>query len=243
MAPLGTASARIVWPTANVAGPCPAFETASTQVQALPGVIGAASVSCSIVGGTLSCAAAGGNVTIGPGGTLQVAFTATASAVGTFANPRAGGICLVDPGNVVAEVSEANNACSDAVIVAAQAAPSSPVSANNDDEEDDRPNQRSLTETQRHQRDRTNASGLDDERTEGNVLEVRCDASTPPRYEVAFPTHTPYLVIATRDGHQQLRLLYDTRAQCQSIRVGRYAEADGEKQHELLFDVHNLTVK
>jgi hypothetical protein len=53
--------------------------------------------------------------------------------------------------------------------------------------------------------------------------------------------HTPYLVIATRDGNQQLRLLYDTRTQCQSVKVGDYAEADGEKQTELLFDAHNLT--
>ena len=39
---------------------------------------------------------------------------------------------------------------------------------------------RPLTETQRHQRARTNQSGLDDDRTEGDVLAVRCNAR-PPR--------------------------------------------------------------
>ena len=75
------------------------------------------------------------------------------------------------------------------------------------------------------------------------MLEVRCDASAEPQYEVPFPTHTPYLVIATHDGNQQLRLLYDTRNACQSARVGDYAEADGEKQHEFLFDAHELTIR
>jgi choline-sulfatase len=49
---------------------------------------------------------------------------------------------------------------------------------------------RRLTETQRQQRERTNQLGLDDARTEGNVLEVHLDASPP------------YVVIAMRDGRQ-----------------------------------------
>ena len=48
-------------------------------------------------------------------------------------------------------------------------------------------------------------------------------------------------MIATIDGKQQLRLLYDTRTQCRSVEIGDYAEADGVKEHELLFDAHDLT--
>ena len=50
-------------------------------------------------------------------------------------------------------------------------------------------------------------------------------------------------MIATRDGNQQLRLLYGTRGECQSIQVGDYAEADGDKEHELLFNAHEITVR
>ena len=50
-------------------------------------------------------------------------------------------------------------------------------------------------------------------------------------------------MIATRDGNQQLRLLYHTRAECESAEVGGYAEADGDKEHELLFNAHNLTLR
>ena len=96
---------------------------------------------------------------------------------------------------------------------------------------------------QRFEREHTSSAGEDDYRTEGNVMEVRCDTTSEPQYDVAFPTHTPYLVIATHDGNEQLRLLYDTKTQCQSAQVGDYAEADGEKQTEQLFDVHNLTIK
>jgi len=189
----------------------------------------------------LACFATGGAVTLPSGGSFQVSLTATSTMAGTYANPRAGATCAVDPNGGVAESMETNNACTDTVTVGAQAgqAVAAGGAANDPNNDDDKPR---LTETQRHQRSHTNASGQDDYRTEGNVLEVRCDAS-PPQYEVAFPTHIPYLVIATRDGNQQLRLLYGTRAQCQSVKVGDYAEAEGEKQHELLFDAHDLTVR
>ena len=91
-------------------------------------------------------------------------------------------------------------------------------------------------------RERSNASGLDDYSTEGNVVEVRCDTSTPAVYDVPEPTHVPYLVIGTRDGHQQLRLIKGAREQCASARVGDYAEADGSKETEQLFDADSLTL-
>ena len=52
----------------------------------------------------------------------------------------------------------------------------------------------------------------------------------------------PYLVIGTRDGHQQLRLIKGARGQCDEARVGDYAEADGTKQTEQLFDAEDLTL-
>ncbi len=195
----------------------------------------------------LACFAAGGAVTLPPGGSFQIAFTATAGAPAVFASPRAGQTCAVDPNGIIAESVETNNDCGDTVTVAYQGAQPAGVAgaagSANDDGDDDEDDEPRLTETQRHQRSHTNASGQDDYRTEGTVLEVRCATSTEPQYEVSFPTHIPDLVIATRDGNQQLRLLYDTRSQCQATQVGDYAEADGDKEHELLFNAHNLTVR
>jgi Ca2+-binding RTX toxin-like protein len=47
-----------------------------------------------------------------------VQFTAVGQTVDPYANPRLSGVCAADPGNVVAEKSEANNACQDTVDVA-----------------------------------------------------------------------------------------------------------------------------
>ncbi len=38
-----------------------------------------------------------------------------------------------------------------------------------------------------------------------------------------------------------VRLLYESRTQCRSIRVGQYGEFDGEKVYEHLFEAHNAT--
>jgi hypothetical protein len=53
----------------------------------------------------------------------------------------------------------------------------------------------------------------------------------------------PYVVIGTIDGDQRVRLRGDARATCSSIRVGDYLEADGEKQHEQLFDADDVTIR
>jgi len=79
------------------------------------GVTGA--VACSIASSTLTCTASGGSVVIPAGASLSVAFSVTPSARGTFANPRASGKCEIDPDNVVSESNEANNTCSDTVVV------------------------------------------------------------------------------------------------------------------------------
>jgi hypothetical protein len=216
------------------------FSYLPPAVTSLSGVTGGASVACAIASATLTCTATGA-VSIAPGGTMQVIVVATPTSAGTFANPRAGGTCAVDPGNSVPESDNANNSCSDSIVVAnVPGAPVDPpqTTAVRDENKED---SRRLTRDQRRERERTNTAGEGDYRTEGFVIEVRCSTSVPPETEVSFPDHAPYLVIATMDGKQQLRLLYDTRNQCQSVRVGDYAEADGEKQHELLFDAHNLS--
>jgi hypothetical protein len=102
------------------------------------------------------------------------------------------------------------------------------VSANNDDEGS---RQRKATEEQRQQRERTNRGSLDDYRTEGNAVESNCDAE--------WPTVT----IASRDGNVVLRLLYDAKDSCKLVQPGDYVEVIGEKQNELLYDAHQLTVR
>ncbi|MBA3329482.1 MAG: VWA domain-containing protein, partial [Actinobacteria bacterium] len=121
------------------------------------------------------------------------------------------------------------------------------VARDGQDDRDDDDKERPLTEEQKQQRERTNTGGLDDTRTEGNVVGMRCElnAAVPSAITgpVSFnPEAVPYALIATRDGMQQVRLLYDTKTQCGSMRVGDYLEADGEKQHEFLFEAHNVTV-
>ena len=82
------------------------------------GVTGGANISCGIVSNNLTCTANGGPVTLGTtGGSFDVVFTATPTSTGTFANPRGGGTCSVDPNNVNAEGNEGNNGCNDSVTV------------------------------------------------------------------------------------------------------------------------------
>ncbi len=95
---------------------------------------------------------------------------------------------------------------------------------------DDEPNVRRRSEEQRQQKQRTDRSGLDDTRTEGNVTGVRCDEDPP------------WVTFANRDGEVKVLLLYETKTQCRAIRVGDYLEASGEKVHEQLFEAHDATV-
>jgi hypothetical protein len=75
-------------PSANIG-----YGTAT--VSAISGLTGA--VVCQIAAGQLSCTAGGAPVSIAPGGGFNVSFTAVPTAPGTYANPRAGGQCAVDP--------------------------------------------------------------------------------------------------------------------------------------------------
>jgi uncharacterized repeat protein (TIGR01451 family) len=74
---------------------------------------GSANLRCEVsVSGT-----SGGSVTIEPGGGFDVVFTATPRGGGTFTNPRASGMCRVDPDSLVEELDEGNNDCSDSLEV------------------------------------------------------------------------------------------------------------------------------
>jgi hypothetical protein len=92
----------------------------SASVSGESGITGAANLSCSVSGSDLTCKASGGPVTIAAStGGFDVSVLATPSTIGTFANPRSGGICQVDPGGVLHESNASNNTCSDAVTVSA----------------------------------------------------------------------------------------------------------------------------
>jgi hypothetical protein len=79
-------------------------------------VTNSSSINCSITGSDLTCTASGATVMIGSGGSFDISFSANATATGSYANPRVGGGCSVDPGNVVPESNEGNNACADTVV-------------------------------------------------------------------------------------------------------------------------------
>jgi trimeric autotransporter adhesin len=84
----------------------------TTPVSGISGTI-----SCSINGSDdLTCTASGA-VQLAAGSSFTVSFAATPSAVTTFANPRVSGSCGVDPDGKVSESNEANNSCSDSVVV------------------------------------------------------------------------------------------------------------------------------
>jgi hypothetical protein len=101
--------------TDNLRGPPLAYGPVSVLHES--GIMCAEHISCTIeTGPDLQCTS-GGGVLIDPGGSFDVRFAATPSASGTFTNPRASGICRVDPDLLVTEGDETNNDCSDTVVV------------------------------------------------------------------------------------------------------------------------------
>jgi hypothetical protein len=69
-------------------------------------------------GSRVSCTAVSA-VTIGSGGGFEVVWSVSASEPGPYANAAGGGICQVDPRNVVVKANETNNLCGDTVLVQA----------------------------------------------------------------------------------------------------------------------------
>ena len=102
----------------------------SASVTNILGNIGnSGSISCGIANNNLVCTANPSIVTLAPGSSFAVTFMASASSAGTYANPRSGGSCMVDPGNIVMETNEGNNNCFDTVTVSSPAQTLAPILA------------------------------------------------------------------------------------------------------------------
>jgi hypothetical protein len=78
------------------------------------GIVG--TMSCSISSNVLTCTADAGGLTIPSGKFVKATWQVTPTSGGSLVNPT-GGVCTVDPNAVFAEVSTANNSCSDTVTV------------------------------------------------------------------------------------------------------------------------------
>ena len=89
----------------------------SVSVSNLVGVTNSGAIHCTIAGNNLNCVAQGAKVTMATTSSFDVTFSATPGAAGVYSNPRTGGTCAVDPGNVVLESNEGNNNCVDSVTV------------------------------------------------------------------------------------------------------------------------------
>jgi CSLREA domain-containing protein/uncharacterized repeat protein (TIGR01451 family) len=76
-----------------------------------------AGVTCSINGTKDLICTANTALSLASAASFTVSFSATANATGSYAVPRASGICAVDPNSLIAESSEANNSCSNSVTV------------------------------------------------------------------------------------------------------------------------------
>jgi hypothetical protein len=94
--------------------------------------------------------------------------------------------------------------------------------------ETEREKQDRETETEKRQREHTNRLGIDDDRTEGNVVAVD-DAASPPTATIANRDGLQVVVLSCKDG-------------CRRVRVGDYLEADGVKENEQLFYAEEVDV-
>lgn len=185
---------------------------------------------CTRAGNTVSCV---GPRVLGPGaGQLTITITATAAVQTT-----SGGNCNAVNNTVFTGVVNAvfSQVTEPTTILPLKGPRQCGVKAN-DEDEDDEPK---LTKEQRKQRERTNTGNLDNEKTEGNVVGVRCSGSDPePRLRRGFiskPNEAAYALIGTADGVQQVVFTKSVRSACKDVQVGDYLEAEGAKEHEQLF--------
>lgn len=109
---------------------------------------------------------------------------------------------------------------------------------------------RPRTETQRQQDERGNQYGLDQYRTEGNVVGILTGPGstlqTIPGLDLSGldlrDERGPFLLIATGDGLQVVRLSGAAAQQASTVRLGDYVQVEGTKEHEQLFDGEQITV-
>jgi hypothetical protein len=96
-----------------------------------------ANIICTIAANTLTCDAAGADVTIGATtGSFDIVLSVTPNAAGILNNPRGVGTCRVDPNDNMVESDESNNDCANAVNVAALAPTPSPPDGGDDDDDE-----------------------------------------------------------------------------------------------------------
>jgi hypothetical protein len=95
-------------PNTNIAYGAPAIANVSGVAGAMvPGIDGSFNLTVT----------ASGMVTVNAGGSFDIQFTATPSLIGTYGNPRNGGVCVVDPNNVATESNKGNNSATNGVVV------------------------------------------------------------------------------------------------------------------------------
>jgi len=194
---------------------------------------------CTRAGNSVSCI---GPRVLGPGaGQLTIAITATA-----IAQTTSGSNCKAVNNTVLTGVANAafSQVTEPTTILPLKGPQQCGVKAN-DEEEDDEPK---LTKEQRKQRERTNAGNLDNEKTEGNVVGIRCSSSDPePKVKRGFiskPNEMPYVLIGTQDGVQQVVFTKGVKSRCKELHVGDYLEAEGAKEHEQLFYAdHDIDIR
>jgi hypothetical protein len=194
---------------------------------------------CTRAGNTVSCV---GPRVLGPGAG-QLTITITATAVQQSTN---NGNCNAVNNAVFTGVVNAvfSQVTEPSTILPLKGPRQCGVKAN-DEDEDDEPK---LTKEQRKQRERTNAGNLDNEKTEGNVVGVRCSGSDPElkvrRGFISKPNETPYVLIGTQDGVQQVVFTKGVKSACKDVHVGDYLEAEGRKEHEQLFYAdHDIDIR
>jgi CSLREA domain-containing protein len=99
-----------------------------------------ANIICTIAANTLTCDAAGADVTIGAAtGSFDIVLSVTPNAAGILNNPRGVGTCRVDPNDNMVESDESNNDCANNVNVAALAPTPSPPDGGDDDDDEPAP--------------------------------------------------------------------------------------------------------
>jgi len=106
--PIGSTIVLDNLPNANVSYGTPAI----ANVTAVSG-----SLSTAIDGSQNLTVTASSAITLNAGGSFDVRFTTTPTVISTFGNPRAAGICQVDPNNVILESNEGNNSAADSALV------------------------------------------------------------------------------------------------------------------------------
>ena len=88
-----------------------------------------ANLTCSIAASTLTCTASG-TLTIAANSLVNVTVPVTANDAGSYTNPRAAGVCGVDPdGLVQTEANEANNSCGPDTVVVSAASTTTSITA------------------------------------------------------------------------------------------------------------------